>query len=352
MHLRVLLSIAFFSFIYDFRVFSIDSPKSIALHEVDESVIQKEINARHNIGSKTSNSHSLLTRLAPFNYCGTLSKLVRSKYQWKDVSFIWQKRFRRFGYWVCFRDCGGGGDCLYSSIISSLNLNNTNVSSLRMLVADRFVGLNTTSIYSPNKNVKAVDINKIIDAAGNILSTSNSTNSTYTGSSSGFNSTEILSNWNETIYLERMNILATMEAIGEWQDSWSPASILNNDFVYGVDVSTNIKKAFLVHKLLSKPGNTHWGNEWDVNYIESIYDVKVIILWKNRGIFYPTLGNKQGFKRIVLIYYDDYIGHFQVVGIKKMNSSFRSDLLSVFEKERVPTSLKKLYKDDTSNDLE
>lgn len=352
MYLRVLLSIAFFFSLYDLKVLSTDSFKSTILHEVEESVIDQQIKAKGQTSSKTVGSHSLSIKLAQFNYCRNLSKLVRSKYSWRDVSLTWQKRFRRFGYWICFRDCGGGGDCLYNSIISSLNLNNTSVSLLRTLIADKFVGLNTTSIYNHNRSEKTSNIGKVINVDGEVLNTSNSTNSTQKDSKLSFNYTEFFSNWNETAYLEKMDLLATMELVGAWQDPWSPSSILSNNFMYGTDISTNSKKALLVHKLLSKPGNTHWGNDWDVNYIESIYQVKVIILWKNRGIFYPTLGNKVEFKRVVLIYYDDVIGHFQVVGIKKMNSSLKSDLLSTFDKKKIPTSLKKLYKDDTNNDLD
>ncbi|KAH8585142.1 uncharacterized protein ELE39_003394 [Cryptosporidium sp. chipmunk genotype I] len=360
MFLRILFSVVFLTCLFDLKVFSANLFKSIAIHEVEESVIEEQIRAAHRTAFTTTDSVILPGKPPSYNYCRTLSKIVGSKHHWRDASLTWQKRFRKFGYWVCFRDCGGGGDCLYNSIISSLNLTSTNVYTLRKLIADQFVGLNTTSIYNSYGITKAFDIKNIIDVNGEILNVLNSTNITHSDSNSTSNSTsnsmpnstDPLSNWNETTYLERMGILATMEAFGEWKDSWSPSSILNNSFYYGTDISTNIKKALLVHKLLSKPGNTHWGTQWDVDYIEKIYNVKVVILWKNRGIFYPTLGSQVEFTKIVLIYYDDVIGHFQVIGIKKMNSPLKSDLISVFSKDKIPTSLKKLYKDDTNNDLD
>ncbi|CUV06996.1 unnamed protein product [Cryptosporidium hominis] len=352
MLLRVLFLVVFLTCLYDLRVFSAHPYKSIVIHEVEESVIEEQIRAANRIASVSTDSISLPSKLPAYNYCKTLSKLVGSKYHWRDVSYTWQKRFRRFGYWVCFRDCGGGGDCLYNSIISSLNLSNTSVFMLRRLVADQFVGINTTSLYSSDGNTKTSNIENVIDTNGEISNTLNYNNTAHPNSNSTSNNTELLSNWNETTYLERMEVLATTEAFGDWKDLWSPSSILNSNFQYGTDISTNIKKALLVHKFLSKPGNTHWGAQWDVNYIEKIYNVKVIILWKNRGIFYPTLGDQVDYTKIVLIYYDDAIGHFQVIGLKKMNSPPKSDLTSVFSKEKIPTSLKKLYKDDTNNDLD
>lgn len=317
--------------------------KTTIIHEVEERDLYVLPKVKGRIPSGAALSELTLSRAMPFNYCGTLSKLVKSKYRWGDASLAWQKRFRRFGYWVCFRDCGGGGDCLYKSIISSLDLKNTTVTLLRTLVADQFVGFNTTSIFSPRE--------KVIDEKGDIRDASGPKNKTHTDSGSKSNSTEPLQGWRDDVFMERMGVLATLEAMGEWWDPWSPSEILKSNSFNGTDISTNISKALLVHRILSTPGNTHWGTEWDVNYIESVYGIKIVILWKNRGIFYPTLGSETHFSRVVLIYYDDLVGHFQVAGVKKMNSRPGSDLCSVFSRGSIPTSLKRMYKEDTNNDL-
>ncbi|KAJ1610120.1 putative signal peptide-containing protein [Cryptosporidium canis] len=351
MYLKVLFLTCVTFCLIDSRSASNSLFKTSVIHEVEEPINGERHTARDSKASRSACSDQTLNRVRPFNYCRALSRKTRSKYHWGDVSTAWQKRFRRFGYWVCFRDCGGGGDCLYKSIISSLNLRNTSVSALRTLIADQFVGINTTSIHNGYASTQQSSGIKIIDEKGNIVNATIPANSSHVDSDLRQNSTELFSSWNEVAFIERMNILLTMEAVGEWQDTWSPNRILNNDSLDGVDISTSQKKALFVHRQLSRTGNTHWGNEWDVNYIETIFKVKVLILWKNRGIFYPTLGNETSFNRVVLIYYDDQIGHFQVVGIKKMNSRQESDLVSVFKREEIPTSLKRLYKDDTNHDL-
>lgn len=344
MYLRVLFSVlVFFCLHGPSRASSTSLFKTTALRELEEHYLDAPLKAKDRTPSRNSDLGLWLSRVRPFNYCRALSKLSGTKYRWGDVSLAWQRRFRRFGYWVCYRDCGGGGDCLYKSIISSMRLGNTTVSALRTLVADQFVGINSTSILGSEA--------RMIDEKGDITGFLAPTNGTHADSDSLLNSTRLFDGWKEDVFLERLSVLATTEIAGEWQDLWSPSEILNGDSFNGTDISTSQKKALLVHNILSMPGNTHWGSAFDVNYIEKIYSIKIVILWKNRGIFYPTLGSETRFRRVVLIYYDDLVGHFQVVGVKKMNSPLGSDMVSVFKRGKTPTSLKKMYKEDTNNDL-
>ncbi|KAF7456649.1 putative transmembrane protein [Cryptosporidium felis] len=333
-----------------YEVFSRENFKTSKIHEYVEPE-SKLPGTQESFVSITKASERVIDRIKPLNYCKTLSKFSRSKYLWEDVSVTWQRRFRKFGYWICFRDCGGGGDCLYKSIISSLRLGDVDVSLLRLKIADEFVGFNATSIQAYDTELKTQELQVVISSNGTTSIDSNSTKCSGTCSKPLQASNNLTFSWDEEAFLEKMNILMTMEISGEWQDSWSPSRVSNSDTLDGTDISTNLKKALLVHKYLSEPGNIHWGNQWDVNYIEKIYNVKVIIFWKNRGIFYPTLGTETQFSRIVLIYYDDLIGHFQVIGIKKMTSPLNTDLVSVFQKDKIPTSLNKLFKEDTNNDL-
>ncbi|KAH7648520.1 hypothetical protein FG379_000545 [Cryptosporidium bovis] len=293
--------------------------------------------------------------IPPYDYCNALSKSIKSGYQWRDVSRTWQKRLKDYGFWICHRDCGGGGDCLYKSIISSMRLSNITVSILRSKIADEFIGTNSEILRGIDENEELVQVE--VDSKGTLT---NDSYLDYVPSNKIFQRGNytikpekdnlLIKTWNDTFFLEQMNVLVSLELAGEWQDPWSPVEIMSNNHSKGVDISTNVKKALMVHYYLSKEGNTHWGNQWDVNFIEKIFNVKVIIFWKNRGIIYPTLGSQETYKRVVLIYYDDSIGHFQVVGIKKFNSK-GLDLRSVFSVNDLPSSLREIYLKDTHKSL-
>ncbi|KAH8739812.1 hypothetical protein FG386_002031 [Cryptosporidium ryanae] len=349
------LFLILFIFIF-FLPFSEVKFNSTKLHEVIETGDGLEIHKEIDLEIRSTHvKESLLYLTVPYNYCNVLSKSMKSRYQWRDVSRTWQKRMRAYGFWICHRDCGGGGDCLYKSIISSMELNNMTVSMLRSQIADEFIGTNSETLRKIDQKQEMFQVT--IDLKGDTISNS----SDYIPSNKIFQRCNVTiqpekedislaKTWNDTFFLEQMNILVSLELAGEWKDSWSPVEIMFNNFTKGVDISTNTKKALMVHYYLSKEGNTHWGSQWDVNLIEKIFNVKVLIFWKNRGIIYPTLGFQETYKNVVLIYYDDLVGHFQVVGIKKFNSK-ESDLRSIFNINNIPNSLKEIYFNDTHKNL-
>ncbi|KAL7067488.1 hypothetical protein ACR3K2_20540 [Cryptosporidium serpentis] len=279
------------------------------------------------------NSKKFLKTLISRNYCSKISNYIKTKYNWLDVSRNWQKRLYRYGYWICLRDTGAGGDCLYSSVISALDLKNITVTDLRKKVANNFVGFK-------NKKIKAISENYTSDL------------SKYQISNNEENIIHIIeNNWDSVSFIDKLKIMSYQELSGLWDDPWSPTNILNNNQLKNKNITTPFLKAIMVRDKLSIPGNIHWGTELDITNLEEVLNIQILLFWKERGIFYPIINVNLNADYIILLYYDGLIQHFQVIGIKKIISNLNEDFVSKFTSYSLPTIIRYFIKNDTKKDL-
>ncbi|EEA07747.1 uncharacterized protein CMU_006700 [Cryptosporidium muris RN66] len=290
--------------------------------------------SRNHLNKYVYNSKKILKTFLLRNYCSKISSYIKTRYNWLDVSRNWQERLYRYGYWICLRDTGAGGDCLYSSVISALDLKNITVTDLRKKVANNFVGFK-------NEEIKAISENY----TSNLFK--------YQKLNKEESIIHIIeNNWDSVSFIDKLKMMSYQELSGIWDDPWSPTNILNNNQLENRNITTPFLKAIMVRDKLSIPGNIHWGTELDINSLEEILNIQILLFWKERGIFYPIINVNSNADYIILLYYDGVIQHFQVIGIKKVTSNLNEDFVSKFTSYSLPRIIRYLIKNDTKKDLE
>ncbi|KAL8449811.1 hypothetical protein Emed_002774 [Eimeria media] len=230
---------------------------------------------------------------------------------WAPLGAVWRWRLGAKGLILRRIDAGGGGDCLFHSVALSLTALGAPVSSLllRRIAADGAVGL------------KACEPNAVFTPKG------------------------------ETLFLERLGVMAALEAADEWQDGWSPSAVLESEKEYVAttglvfDTSTALGKAKAVHYEMRLPGNNHWGTASDICALEDSLDVGIIVMDDSTGKIYPTACDRKLRKHYMFLY---FVGgcHFQLVGLQTPDGH-----KSLFTPEELPPALIKLFEEDTKNAL-
>ncbi|KAL8271941.1 hypothetical protein Esti_004065 [Eimeria stiedai] len=235
----------------------------------------------------------------------------RSSGPWAPLGAVWRWRLGAKGLILRRIDAGGGGDCLFHSVALSLTARGAPVSSLllRRIAADGAVGLKACelgAVFTPKE---------------------------------------------ETLFLERLGVMAALEAANEWQDGWSPSAVLESKKEYVAttglvfDTSTTLGKAKAVHYEMRLPGNNHWGTASDICALEDSLDVGIIVMDDFTGKIYPTACDRKLRKHYMFLY---FVGgcHFQLVGLQTPDGH-----KSLFTPEELPPALIKLFEEDTKNAL-
>ena len=237
---------------------------------INVKILPSNSQSRNHLNKYLYNSKKILETFISRNYCSKISSYIKTRYNWLDVSRNWQERLYRYGYWICLRDTGAGGDCLYSSVISALDLKNITVTDLRKKVANNFVGFK-------NEKIKAISENYI-----SLFK--------YQKSNKEENIIHIIeNNWDSESFIDKLKIMSYQELSGIWDDPWSPTNILNNNQLENRNITTPFLKAIMVRDKLSIPGNVHWGTELDIHNLEEVLNIQILLFWKERGVFYPII---------------------------------------------------------------
>lgn len=230
---------------------------------------------------------------------------------WSPLGTTWRSRLNSKGLIMRRIDAGGGGDCLFHSVALSLAGRGFPIDSLelRRIAADKAAGLRACekgAVMAPKE---------------------------------------------EELFLERLGVMAALELAGEWQDGWSPASIVAGRKAYVAttgyvfDTSTVLGKAQAVHYEMRRPGNNHWGTASDICALEEALDLGIIVMDDSTGKIYPTACERKRRSHYIFLY---FIGgcHFQLVGLETSEGH-----QTVFAPDELPVGLLRLFQEDTKNDL-
>ncbi|KAL8455772.1 hypothetical protein Emag_000346 [Eimeria magna] len=230
---------------------------------------------------------------------------------WAPLGAVWRWRLGAKGLILRRIDAGGGGDCLFHSVALSLTARGVPASSLllRRIAADGAVGLKACE---PGAAQIPRDIYLLSQAACNLkqqalpLWVMPFTLLFYLPGPSVCHS--VLTPKEETLFLERLGVMAALEAADEWQDGWSPSAVLESEKEY---VATT-----------------------DICALEDSLDVGIIVMDDSTGKIYPTACDRKLRKHYMFLYFVTPDGH-----------------KSLFTPEELPPALIKLFEEDTKNAL-
>ncbi|CDJ65299.1 hypothetical protein, conserved [Eimeria necatrix] len=190
--------------------------------------------------------------------------------QWIPLGPKWSARLKKYNLAMKRADAGGGGDCLFLSValgLSGSGGRSYGVQELRRAAANKAAGID------------------------------------------GCDPNAAFADGEEEKFMERLAVLASIEEGGDWEESWSPMSILHNKDIYVTaqgdcfDVSTPLGKAKALHYELRLPGNNHWGTSADICALEDALDVGIVVMDDSTGGIYPTGCEEKKRSKYMFIYY-------------------------------------------------
>ena len=186
------------------------------------------------------------------------------------------------GQYTCATyEAGGGGDCLYWTVSSGLEMAR---------------GVSKVNEY---RKFTMQDIRNIVG--------------------------DEIAKWSDEKFKEFIEICKVSQKYGEWCDKWNPAYVPNQN---------------ILSKIYKIKGNIHWGTDLDISILSKKLNVGIIVIQFGRMYCIPVdeKTEKKKKKYYMLIYNNG--GHYQLMGVKnkKMNKYH-----AIFLHKDIPKFLKDEY---------